>query len=278
MAATLNYRCVRVLAWCSCKLRLALRFRCLGGRVAVKARVDVMAARRLRPSSLPALLLHRRHVFGVRNNVSSNLHYVDENVVVYPAGHNVVKYSMDSKLQEFINGSDSTLAITTVAVSASKRSVVLPCSAFYLRVYSNARGCFTVHGLAVLPRRACPVCLLLCCVSSMPSHCAPRPLLTVPQRQSSNFSSSLVDTSACSAFETVKCGGLSLFRRLELLTPLVILVHCTVSSAQADRGGGARHDDRPGVHLQPPEPVQEEGADVSGDDVQGDRQHQLLRR
>lgn len=61
------------------------------------------------------------HVFGLKANVRSNIHFADENVVMYPAGHNVVKYYMENKLQEFINGTDLSNGVTCLTVGAEKR-------------------------------------------------------------------------------------------------------------------------------------------------------------
>ena len=62
-------------------------------------------------------------MFGVKVNVGNPLHYADDNAIVYPVGHNVVKLAVDTKQQEFLNGSDSSLASSCVAVSASRRCV-----------------------------------------------------------------------------------------------------------------------------------------------------------
>ena len=62
-----------------------------------------------------------RHVFGLKANVKDNVHFADENMVMYPAGHNVVKYYTDTKLQEFINGTDLSRGVTCLAVSSDKR-------------------------------------------------------------------------------------------------------------------------------------------------------------
>lgn len=57
----------------------------------------------------------------MKANVRSNIHFADENVVMYPAGHNVVKYYMENKLQEFINGTDLSNGVTCLTVGAEKR-------------------------------------------------------------------------------------------------------------------------------------------------------------
>jgi cilia- and flagella-associated protein 57 len=62
----------------------------------------------------------RRHVFGVKANVKDGLHFVDDSILLYPAGHHVVKYAVDTRLQEFINGSETSRGITAVALSPTK--------------------------------------------------------------------------------------------------------------------------------------------------------------
>ena len=60
-------------------------------------------------------------MFGVKVNVGNALHYAEDSTLVYPVGHNVVKFAVDTKLQEFLTGSDASLAITAVAVAPSRR-------------------------------------------------------------------------------------------------------------------------------------------------------------
>lgn len=64
-------------------------------------------------------------MFGLKANVKDNVHYADENVVMYPAGHNVVKYYSENKLQEFINGTDLSRGVTALAVSSDKRFIAV---------------------------------------------------------------------------------------------------------------------------------------------------------
>jgi hypothetical protein len=43
-------------------------------------------------------------MFGLKNDVRNNLHYMSDNVLLYPAGHNVVMYHIDEKTQNLIPG------------------------------------------------------------------------------------------------------------------------------------------------------------------------------
>jgi WD40 repeat protein len=51
--------------------------------------------------------LEHRHIFGLKGDVKNNIWYVDENVVVYPCGHNSVIYNTETREQHFIHGADS---------------------------------------------------------------------------------------------------------------------------------------------------------------------------
>ena len=48
------------------------------------------------------------------------LHLVDDNVILYPAGHLVVLYNVETRQQRFIFGSEGS-EITALAVSPNKR-------------------------------------------------------------------------------------------------------------------------------------------------------------
>ena len=63
----------------------------------------------------------RRHVFGLKGDVTDNIHYVDENHVVYPVGNNTVLMNTEDRKQKFINGTENTEGITALAVTPSKR-------------------------------------------------------------------------------------------------------------------------------------------------------------
>ncbi|DBA01209.1 TPA: hypothetical protein N0F65_002344 [Lagenidium giganteum] len=73
-----------------------------------------------------AMLIHR-YLFGIKGSVKNNIAFADENLVVYPCGHNVVIHNMESKEQQFIHGmeSGSIGGITALCVSATKRYVAI---------------------------------------------------------------------------------------------------------------------------------------------------------
>lgn len=66
-----------------------------------------------------------RYIFGHKSDVKSSLHFLDENALVYPAGHNVVIYK-ENQEQRFIHGTDvsgqqAKISIVALAVSPNKR-------------------------------------------------------------------------------------------------------------------------------------------------------------
>ena len=48
--------------------------------------------------------MYCRHAFGLRADVYGNLHFAEENTIVYPCGHNVVLYNLEGKVQKLIPG------------------------------------------------------------------------------------------------------------------------------------------------------------------------------
>lgn len=59
----------------------------------------------------------------MKASLGSGLHYAEDTTFIYAAGHNVVKFSVESKLQEFLNGSEASVAISCIAVAPSRRCV-----------------------------------------------------------------------------------------------------------------------------------------------------------
>jgi hypothetical protein len=60
---------------------------------------------------MSAPLLGYRAIFGLKPDVKSNVHYVDDQTVLYPAGHNVIIYSAETKTQRFIHGTPARLML-----------------------------------------------------------------------------------------------------------------------------------------------------------------------
>lgn len=54
-------------------------------------------------------------LFGMKSDVQGNLFYIDDQRVIYPAGHNVVIYNVDEKTQSYIPGKKAAQTITRVS-------------------------------------------------------------------------------------------------------------------------------------------------------------------
>lgn len=84
-------------------------------------------------------------VFGFRGDVSDNVGYADDGSVVYPAGHNIVLYSPDSKTQRLISGTLESEGITAICVSPNKKLLAV--------AERSEKAMITVYDLQTLKRR-----------------------------------------------------------------------------------------------------------------------------
>ncbi len=66
-------------------------------------------------------LLQHRHVFGFKQDVRRNIHFSEDQQVIYPAGHTTVLYNFEKKAQTFFQGSEGTDAISCLALSPNQR-------------------------------------------------------------------------------------------------------------------------------------------------------------
>jgi WD40 repeat protein len=85
------------------------------------------------------------HIFGLKGDVKSCIHYIDEHVLVYPAGHNTIIYNTEDRKQKFIHGTEGTEGISAMAVCPSKRFVAVAEKA--------ERGLVNMYDLKTLKKR-----------------------------------------------------------------------------------------------------------------------------
>lgn len=71
------------------------------------------------------LELAPKFLFGIKGDVSNNIHFLDDNMILYPVGHNVVIYRTDDKTQKYIPGIEGSEGITALAVSHNKRQLAV---------------------------------------------------------------------------------------------------------------------------------------------------------
>ncbi|GMF42028.1 unnamed protein product [Phytophthora fragariaefolia] len=67
------------------------------------------------------LRLLSSHIFGLKTDVHSNVAFVDDQTVAYPAGHQIVVCSLDDKRQKFIAGTEASEGVTATALAPSRR-------------------------------------------------------------------------------------------------------------------------------------------------------------
>eukprot|EP00644_Phytophthora_capsici_P017439 jgi/Phyca11/536918/estExt2_fgenesh1_pg.C_PHYCAscaffold_670003 len=61
------------------------------------------------------------HIFGLKSDVHSNVAFVDDQTVAYPAGHHVIVCSLDDKRQKFIAATEASEGVTATALAPSRR-------------------------------------------------------------------------------------------------------------------------------------------------------------
>ena len=91
-----------------------------------------------------AALIHR-HVFGIKGDVRDPVAFLDEQTVLYPAGHNTVLYNLENRTQRFLPGTEKTEEITAIAVSPNKK--------FAAVAEKSDKGTIAVFDLHSLKRR-----------------------------------------------------------------------------------------------------------------------------
>ena len=77
--------------------------------------------------------------------MADNVAFTDDGAVVYPAGHNVVLYSTDTKTQRLIPGTLESEGITALCVSANKKLLAV--------AERSDKAMITVYDLQTLKRR-----------------------------------------------------------------------------------------------------------------------------
>ena len=92
--------------------------------------------------------MQTRHAFGIKADVKDNICYLDEQTVIYPAGHNIVIFNTEQKTQKFIPGTENTEGITAMAVSPNRKWVAVA-----ERAKEGEKAQVTIFDLHTLKRR-----------------------------------------------------------------------------------------------------------------------------
>jgi hypothetical protein len=128
-----------------------------------------------------AQLLHR-HLFGIKVDGREPIWYIDDQTVLYPAGHNTVIFNLEQRIQRFLPGTDKTEEITAVAVSPNKKFVAI--------AEKSDKGVITVFDLHSLKRRR----LLTATDSMSKASCTPSTHVTAVLSTTPNTHLDLCDS------------------------------------------------------------------------------------
>lgn len=83
--------------------------------------------------------LQSKFLFGIRSDIRSNVHFLDDNRILYPVGHNICILSIDSNTQLLIPGIEGTEGITAITVSKERK--------FFAVAEKSERAICTVYAL-----------------------------------------------------------------------------------------------------------------------------------
>lgn len=72
------------------------------------------------PDARAGDVLSHGHLFGLKTDVKSNVHFVDEHLVVYPCGHSVVFLHVESRAQQVRQASLQVPLVAAQLVAHSK--------------------------------------------------------------------------------------------------------------------------------------------------------------
>jgi WD40 repeat protein len=67
------------------------------------------------------MMIVPKFIAGLRVEVLNNIFYLNDNTILYPAGHNVIIYNTEDKNQKYIPGIEGSEGISALAVSHSKK-------------------------------------------------------------------------------------------------------------------------------------------------------------
>eukprot|EP00055_Hartaetosiga_balthica_P003769 m.8941 g.8941 ORF g.8941 m.8941 type:complete len:1202 (-) comp3312_c0_seq1:127-3732(-) len=72
-----------------------------------------------------SIVVEPQLAFGLKNDVSDNVCYLDEQNIIYPAGSSVIIYNVNQRTQRFIHGSEGSQGFSALAVSPNRRYVAI---------------------------------------------------------------------------------------------------------------------------------------------------------
>lgn len=88
------------------------------------------------------------HSFGIKADIRDNICYLDEQTVIYPVGSNLVIHMIETKTQRFLQGTEKSEGITSVAVSPNRKFVAVA-----ERAPEGERATCTIYDLVAFKRK-----------------------------------------------------------------------------------------------------------------------------
>lgn len=73
----------------------------------------------------PQITLASKFISGLKADVSDNIFFLDDNQVVYPAGHNIVIYHIEEGTQKIYPCIEGTEGVTAMALSKNRRTLAV---------------------------------------------------------------------------------------------------------------------------------------------------------
>ena len=71
------------------------------------------------------ITLATKFISGLKSDVSDNIFFLDDNQVVYPAGHNIVVYHLEDRTQKAYPCIEGSEGITSMAISKNRRTLAV---------------------------------------------------------------------------------------------------------------------------------------------------------
>ena len=69
--------------------------------------------------------MQTKFISGLKSDVADNIFFLDDNQVVYPAGHNIVVYHLEDKTQKAYPCIEGTEGITSMAISKNRKTLAV---------------------------------------------------------------------------------------------------------------------------------------------------------
>lgn len=73
------------------------------------------------PTLQPSQQIQLKYIFGLNSNIRNNIYFIDDSRIIYPAGYNIVCYSLTDKTQTYFQGVEGYRGFSCITLSPMKR-------------------------------------------------------------------------------------------------------------------------------------------------------------